>query len=56
MCDSNNQCDYDGEMLTACGPKDIYLDCENDEEYRIPHRLTVYVCPECSEPDWRTLG
>ena len=56
MCDSNNECKYEGRMLEASGPKDIYLCCsENDKEYRVPHRITVLVCPECGEPDWRTL-
>ena len=56
MCDSNNECKYEGRMLEASGPKDTYLYCsENDKEYRVPHRITVLVCPECGEPDWRTL-
>jgi hypothetical protein len=57
MCDQNNNCDYEGVMLAASGPKDVYFYCShNDTEYRIPHRLNVQVCPECNEPDWRTLG
>jgi NMD protein affecting ribosome stability and mRNA decay len=57
MCDQNNNCDYQGVMLVASGPKDVYFYCShNDTEYRIPYRLNVQVCPECNEPDWRTLG
>lgn len=57
VCDQNNECTYEGEMWEASGPKDLYLNCfENDEEYRVPHRISVQVCPECNEPDWRTLG
>ena len=56
MCAVNNECDYEGQMLKATGPKDVSLDCvENDKEYRIPCRLTVSICPECQEPDWMTL-
>jgi len=57
MCDSNNNCDYEGVMLVADGPKDVYVYCSHtDTEYKIPYRITVHVCPECEEPDWRTLG
>lgn len=57
MCDSNNYCEYEGVMVEADGQRDVYLYCvETDKEYRIPHRITVQVCPECGEPDWRTLG
>lgn len=56
MCNSNNDCNYEGDMWDAIGDKDVYLYCfENDKEYRIPKRVTVLVCPECKEPDWTTL-
>lgn len=56
MCDQNNDCEYEGNMVQAVGPKDVYLSCvEIDKEIRIPHRLSVIVCPECGEPAWRTL-
>lgn len=56
MCNQNNDCDYEGEMYTAYGSKDVYVYCiETDKDYRIPHRITVQVCPKCSLPDWQTL-
>lgn len=57
MCDTNNDCEYEGDMWEATGPKDFYLTCsENDRDYRVPHRISVQVCPECGDEDWRTLG
>jgi hypothetical protein len=56
MCNSTNGCDYKGRMWEAIGGKDVYLYCsDNDKEYRVPDRIKVSVCPECSEPDWQTL-
>ena len=57
MCDMNNNCDYEGVMNIATGPKDVCLYHETtDREIRIPSRLSVDICPECGEADWRTLG
>lgn len=58
MCDMTTDCHYtEPQMFTASGPKDVYLyQSDLDEEFRVPGRITVGVCPECGEPDWRTLG
>lgn len=56
MCGGNNDCEYEGAMLVAYGPKDLYVCCiETDTEIRVPNRIQVDVCPDCGEPNWRTV-
>lgn len=50
------KCEYVGKMETANGPKDFYLIDDDGNEYRVPHRISVSICPKCKKPDWRTLG
>jgi hypothetical protein len=56
MCDGNNECEYEGAMLEATGGSEILLYCSaNDRDYHIPSQVSVEVCPECGEPNWRTF-